>query len=466
MPLQELFMTERTCVADDYRCFVNQLPGRVRSRYHPEFAGWLRQSAWNQREFGRTPEMIVRAQSIEDVADTLRFAGRHRHPLAVRAGGHSYGGCFLRNNSILLDISALDELEVDPRNATAIIGPGVTARVLSAALQRHGLAFPTGHGGNVALSGFLLGGGMGINATAWGGMSVFNIEALDLMTADGQLRHANRDENADLFWAACGAGPNAFFVVVRFYLKCHPLPRAIANHLYQLPYRALDLLLEIIEGKTWDNRLQIMVALMPAQPGQPHNVILNTLAFADSEEENTALQQELTQCLPPDVLTPLAENPHSSFEEIYQQGEGMLVNPRLRSDNIITNAIHQVKQVFDVFLPEQPSGNGITLFVWRGDQRFPDAAYSVTGRFFVSTYLQWDAAGQDDAHFRWLHHLYDRLAPLSCGCYINEFDLEARSTEIERCYTPENWQRLDKLRGQYDPQGVFVDVRQLQQESS
>ncbi|CAI1860960.1 FAD-binding oxidoreductase [Serratia ficaria] len=458
-------MTDNTCCADDHRRFVHQLSGRVRSRYHAEYAGWLRQSAWNQRDFGRAPEMIVRAQSAEDVAETLRFAGRHRHAVSVRAGGHSYGGCFLRSNGILLDISALNELEVDPEAARVRIGPGVTARELSAALMPHGLAFPTGHGGNVALSGFLLGGGMGINSAAWGSMSVFNIEALDLITADGQLRRVSRHEEPDLFWAARGAGPAAFFVVVSFYLKCHPLPRAIANHLYQLPYGQLGPLLEAIDGRAWDARLQIMVALTPPQPGQPHNIILNTLAFTDSEEESAALQREFIQQLPRSAVTPLLENPHGGFEEIFQQGEGMLINRRFRSDNIITNAIHQVKGVLDELLPQQPSPNGITLLVWRGEQHFPDAAYSVTGRFFVSTYLQWNDAGSDEQHRRWLHKLYDQLQPLSCGCYINEFDLEARSGQIQRCFAPENWQRLGQLRLDHDPQGVFADVRLLQRES-
>ncbi|WP_327214692.1 hypothetical protein N0K21_15290 [Yersinia aleksiciae] len=305
---------------------------------------------------------------------------------------------------------------------------------------------------------------MGINATTWGGMSVFNIESMDLITADGQLRHVSPDEEPDLFWAARGAGPNAFFVVVRFYLKCHPLPRAITNNIYQLPYSALNLLLEFIEAKSGDTRLQIMIAITPPQPNQQSTIVLNTIAFTDTIVESTALQQEFIQHIPHDIITPLALDPESSFEKIYQQGEGMLVNRRFRSDNIITNAIHQVKQVIDTFLPEQPSPNGITLLVWRGEQRFPDAAYSVRGRFFVSTYLQWDDASDDDDNCRWLQNFYDRLAPLSSGCYINEFDLESRSDQIERCYAPESWQRLQHLRQLADPMSIFADIRFLAQE--
>ncbi|MGQ8775231.1 FAD-binding oxidoreductase [Serratia sp. NA_112.1] len=457
-------MKETNCYADSYRSFTLQLAGRVRSRYHPEYPGWLRQSAWNKRNFGRMPEMIVRAQSVEDVVDTINFAYQHRHPLSVSAGGHSYSGCFLRNNSILLDISALREIQVDPDNSLAQIGPGVTARELSHQLKRYGLAFPTGHAGQVALSGFLLGGGMGINTTAWGGMSVFNIEAVDLITADGQLCHASAEENIDLFWAARGAGPNAFFVVVRFYLKCHPMPKAIANHVYQLPYNALSILLEVIEGQTWDPRIQIMIGLMHPQPDQPHTLILNIIAFTDNEQESAALQRSLIQLIPSYLITVLTELPNSSFEDIYLQGEGMLIGRHFRSDNIITDRIQAVGRVFDVALPEQPSPAGITLLTWRGEQTFPDAAYSVKGRFFVSTYLQWYEEQDDLANRQWLLSLYDKLAELSCGSYINEFDLESRAQQVECCYLPKNWQRLCELRQQYDPFEIFINVKFLQDE--
>jgi hypothetical protein len=79
-------MKDNAYCADAYRCFVHHLQGRIRSRYHPEYSGWLRQSTWNRREFGRMPEMIVRAETVADVVETVRFAERHRHPISVRAG--------------------------------------------------------------------------------------------------------------------------------------------------------------------------------------------------------------------------------------------------------------------------------------------------------------------------------------------------------------------------------------------
>lgn len=457
-------MTENVQSVDAYRCFVHRLAGRVRSRYHPEYSGWLRQSAWNRRDFGRLPEIIVRAADVDDALETVRFAAGQGHPLSIRSGGHSYAGCFLRHNSILLDVSALNDITVEPDAMRAIVGPGATSRQLTRALDAHGLAFPTGHGGEVALGGFLLGGGMGINSAAWGGMSVFSVEAVDLITADGRRLHASATHNPELFWAVRGAGPNAFFVVTHFYLRCYPRPQ-IANHAWQLPWQTLGPLLEMIEQQATDPRLQIMLGILPPRDGNPPFLMLNTLAFADSADECQRLQQDFMRHIPAAQRTLLSENLHGSFEEIYQQGEAMLTHERVRSDNIVTDRIYEVTRVLDEQLPSQPSPDGMTLIVWRGQQQYPDAAWSAAGRFFVSSYLQWDSPDQDEENRRWLSQLYDRLAPLSCACYINEFDLEGRSDRLERCYAPPHWQRLLALRQRYDPDGLFVDVRGLAQES-
>ncbi|KNE88519.1 hypothetical protein PSTG_18077, partial [Puccinia striiformis f. sp. tritici PST-78] len=190
-------------------------------------------------------------------------------------------------------------------------------------------------------------------------------------------------------------------------------------------------------GKDWDTRLQIAIVLSRPEKNQPKTLILNTLAFADSEEESAALQAGLIQNIPVNLITLLAKTTCKGFDDIHQQYASMQTGRRFRSDNIITDQIQLATAVLDVFLPEQPAQDGITRLVWRGKQTFPDAAYAVKGQFLVSTYLQWDDAKDDDANHRWLVHLYDRLAALSCGYYINEFDLEARSGNVERCYTSE-----------------------------
>lgn len=452
-----------TIDADDFRVFPRGLDGKARSRHHPEYAGWHRALSWNGRGFERYPEYIVRAQSIHDVAYTVDFARRHDLPISVRGSGHSYAGCFLRNTGILLDLSALREIQIDPVARVATVQPGVTARELSAALAAHGLAFPTGHAGEVGLGGFLLGGGLGINSRAWGGMSTFNLRAIDLVNADGESLHADEQHHAELLWAARGGGPGLFFVVTRFYLDCWPLPASITINTYLAKFSALPELWAQIERAQPDPSLQVMLAVIAhnEESGAEEygrQVVLNTIAFADSPTQARSLHESLASGIAPGLLQTLSQDEACDFESIYRSSDSMLVCKRYRTDNILTDRIDEAIAILSAHLPAQPSPATLTLMVWRGTPGLPDAAYSACGRVFVSTYAQWDRAENDEANRVWLQSLYDDLSAVARASYINEFDLEARSAQARRCYAAANWTRLRELRARHDPGGVFHDV--------
>ncbi|SDY80007.1 FAD/FMN-containing dehydrogenase [Lysobacter sp. yr284] len=443
--------------ADDFRVFPRHLDGKARSRHHAEYAGWHRDACWNGRRFERFPEYIVRAQSIADVGHSIDFARRHGLSVSVRGRGHSYAGCFLRDNGLLLDLSALDRIDVDPAARMAAVQPGVSARQLAQALAPHGLAFPTGHGGDVGLSGFLLGGGLGINFRAWGGMSAFNLRALDLIGADGELLHADAEHHPQLFWAARGGGPGLGFVAVKFYLDCQPLPACITGSSAHTGLDRLGALLQAVERADPPPALQVMIAVVPHGDGL--QAALSTLAFADTAQQAQALHAALFSRLPAGLVEPLARDQPSSFEAIYRQSEAMLVSRRYRCDNVLTDRGAEAARILAAHLPLRPSPASVPLLIWRGEPRLPDAAFSARGRWFVSTYAQWDAERDDEANRRWLKALYDELAGVASGAYINEFDLEERSAQVERCFAPANWARLRELRRRCDPDGVFHDVR-------
>jgi FAD/FMN-containing dehydrogenase len=411
----------------------------------------------------------VKAASEADVVRTVDFARTHGLSVSVRGGGHSYSGCFLREGGILLDLSAMREITVDASKRLAIVQPGVTSRQLSQALAQHDLAFPTGHAGGVAISGFLLGGGVGVNSVAWGGMSVFNVAAMDVVTADGQTRHLSSESETDLFWAARGGGPALFFAVIRFYLRCYLLPRAIVTSEYRVRFGQIGALLEQIERAQPDPRLQVMLAIVPSQGGPIADcgraVLLNTIAFADSAPQASALNSRLVSGLADGLITPLGEGRTTSFESLYERFDAMLISERYRTDNILTDRPQQAVRILASHLPDQPSGASLPLIIWRGTQTFPDAAYSAKGRFFLSTYAQWNDARDDEINRAWLKRLYDDLEEAASGCYINEFDIETRAAETARCFSPENWRRLAELRRRYDPDGVFHDVTTLRNRS-
>src|SRR5262245_3724643 len=170
--------------------------------YEPTRRGML----WNAWKPARFPDLIVRASSEQDVVAAVTFARSRGLKIAVRASGHSWCGSPLHNGGLLLDLSQLREVSIDPEARTAAIGPGVSSHGLASALAGHALGFPVGHCGHVGLSGFLLSGGLGSNSGVWG-PACLSVTGVEAVTADGQLTRADEGQNAALFWAVRGAGP-------------------------------------------------------------------------------------------------------------------------------------------------------------------------------------------------------------------------------------------------------------------
>lgn len=187
-------------------------------------------------------------------------------------------------------------------------------------------------------------------------------------------------------------------------------------------------------------------------------VMLNTIAFADSPVHAQALHAPLAPQMSAGLIRAIEVDQPSDFESIYRQGDAMLVSRRYRTDNILTDRGDDAVAILAAHLPSQPSSATLPLLIWRGASSWSDAAYSASGRWFFSTYAQWNEDADDEANRGWLKSLYDQLATVASGCYINEFDLEERSGSAHRCYSTENWSRLRQLRRRYDPHGVFHDV--------
>lgn len=441
---------------DDFRAFSQSLEGKVRSRHHAEYASWYYTTAWNGRAFERYPEYIIRAASVGDVVKTVDFARNHGLGIGAKGTGHSYAGSFFHCGGVLLDLSLLNELEVLPEQGIAIAGPGVTGVQLTRALALHGLAFPTGHGGTVGISGFLLGGGLGINCDAWGGMSTFNIQAVDVVMADGQMLHADEQQNPELLWAARGAGPCLFFAVVRFYLKCWPAPKKIVNRAYPFATADLPQVLHALVTRKHDVRLQVMVAV----GGDAENLgaSLSASAFCANQEEADALHGELFAAVTEWVGDTFTEQAFSGFEPFYWQTERALVSKRYRADNVATSDVQAMPELLVSALKQRPSVGTFSLIILRPPHAYPDAAFSLTGDFLVSTYAQWNDENQDNDNRDWLKALYDQLGTLATGSYINETDLEARPAAVSRCFSESAWRRLRELRQHHDSDGLFPCV--------
>jgi FAD/FMN-containing dehydrogenase len=208
-----------------------RIKGDVHTIHSAGFPAVRDEMVWNALKPDRSPDVIVRVKGDLDVVEAVHFARENGLKLAVRGGGHSWGGLALRRGGMTIDLSALSKSEINASARTAVIQPAISNRELARRLGEFGLAFPIGHCPTVKASGYLLNGGMSWNMSRWG-PACLSVQAIEMVTADGKRIRADATENSDLFWAARGCGPGMFAVATRFYLKCYSLPKAITVSTY------------------------------------------------------------------------------------------------------------------------------------------------------------------------------------------------------------------------------------------
>jgi FAD/FMN-containing dehydrogenase len=211
-------MSTQTTVADAARQELGpKLSGTL---VGPEDSGYDEARKVYNAMIDRRPAVIAYAQNTADVAATIAFARDHDLLLAVRGGGHNGGGLGVVDDGVVLDLSGLDSVEVDPANRTVRAGGGCVWNQVDAATHEHGLATPCGIISSTGVGGLTLGGGIGHLSRGYG-LTIDNLLEAELVLADGSQARASADENQDLFWAIRGGGGN-FGVVTSFKFRSHP----------------------------------------------------------------------------------------------------------------------------------------------------------------------------------------------------------------------------------------------------
>ncbi|MEU3618145.1 FAD-binding oxidoreductase [Streptomyces sp. NPDC006872] len=410
-------------------------------------------AVWNERKPDRYPDVIVLADSEQDVVAAVRLARREGLAIGIRSGGHSWVGNGVRDGGMLLDLSRLQDVRVDPLTGTAAVQPAAKGPALLDQLAPHGLFFPTGHAPTVGIGGFILGGGYGWNSRRLG-PACLSIQAIDVVLADGTLVHATDETHPDLMWAARGSGPGFFGVVTRFHLALHNLPRRILRTVHTYP---LDLRDEVL---AWSHatleRLSPTVefsAKIGFAPGLDRQTVsVTATAFCETDENPLALLEE----------APFRERAirwtvaqETTMAELYDYADRM-TPPGMRwaldgiwTDEPVEKLLDAARPLFDS-VPDTTSH--VLWMLWSGHPQRADACWSSQGKVYLSPNAGWTDPAEDLAHERWAHgHLAD-LQHLSTGLQFSDNNLADR---FDHGLSPANSARLEEIRAAYDPDGVF-----------
>jgi FAD/FMN-containing dehydrogenase len=401
----------------------------------------------------------VLAASEADAVAAVRLATEEGLTVTVRSGGHSWAGNHLRDGAVLIDLSALGGHEVDEAAMTARVQPGCRGNELLDALGRSELFFPAGHCPGVGLGGYLLQGGYGWNGRLHG-PACMSVDAIDVVTADGELVRADETQNADLLWAARGAGPGFFGVVTAFHLRLQRRPRVTANALVAYPASALaDVFAWAQEiAPRVPRTMELMLIVHRDEAGEVEIAVTAPVLVDDEAEARAAL--ELLQSCPvlgaaklnvPYVELALADlyaGVHASYPDEH----------RYAVDNMWTSApataLTPGLERIAATLPSAPShmlwmnwGPGATPAPPRGDM-----AYSCEDDTYIALYAVWQDPALDEANLAWATDSMRAMEPLASGIQLADENLGRRPA---RFAGEQQMRRLDELRRARDPDGRF-----------
>jgi len=411
-------------------------------------------AVWNGM-IDRRPALIAYCAKRQDVIEAVDFARTTGILTAVRSGGHNIAGASLCDGGLVIDLSPMNRVTVDPASRTARAEGGALLADLDAATQAHGLATTTGVNSDTGLIGLTLGGGIGRLGRKHG-LSCDNMLSAEIVTADGQVLNASEHENADLFWGLRGGGGN-FGIVTAITYRLHRLgPTVLAGSLvyeWKSVHDALRLYAEFSAAAP--DALCADAALI-TMPDGSHGFAISAF-YAGPMDDGERILRPLRQALTPvaDRIGPI------SYVQLQKAGDASF--PRGHRFYWKAQFLREItKAAADALIdrfPSVPSPRSFFVFQQVGGAigRVPRAATAYANRgaaydtFPVSI---WTDPAADEANMAWAREMYGALRPFAMeGVYVNNLGDEG-DDRVKAAYG-ENYDRLVTLKRKYDPNNLF-----------
>lgn len=432
--------------------------GRILEQGHPAFDVSVLNTSFNGLDPGHRPQVLVQANDIIDVIGAVRRANRDNLKISICSGGHSWAQNHLRDGGLLLDLSRLNQVVIDRDHQQAWVGPGCWSVDLDTQLRRQGLFFPVAHAPDVGMGGFLLQGGFGWNSRQLG-LACESVLGIDVVLADGSLVYASADENPDLYWAARGAGPGFFGVVVRYHLRVHPRPAFSGMLMQVFSIRHLEEVFSWADqvGPEVARCVEFQLLITPKAMGlfRPGiEVFAPVLAESWREaREAVAFIKHSAMRSKASFTTPLIP---ASTVHVAWTASRTHFPPRMHwcADNMWTNApvadlMPGLREVANT-LPPAPS-HALWLN-WYPPRQRPDMAFSLEGNRYFAVYGEWKAPEDDTRYLNWATERMQAMAQHSLGIQLADENLGRRPA---RFLGDRQFARLQRIRAQRDPEGRF-----------
>jgi FAD/FMN-containing dehydrogenase len=415
---------------------------------------------WNGAHHGRMPAAVASVTGVADVMAALGFARAHDLPIAVRGGGHSVAGHSTTDGGMLIDLSPMRNVRVDPVARRAFVGPGATWGDVDHEAQQFGLATTGGLVSSTGVAGFTLGGGIGWLMRQYG-LACDNLVGADVVTADGRLVHASATENPELFWGLRGGGGN-FGIVTSFELALHPVgPEIYAGPLF-LPGDAAGDLLRFYRDWAPNAPDSITTAIslatappLPVIPEEWHGkkVAIVIAVTAGPVEDGEALVRDLRTVAEPvaDLIGPMP----------YQFIQGLLDPLWPKGINAYFKGTHLAglsDETIDSFarLHQEAPGPQCEIHVHqmggavaRGDTAYPERSME----YVVNVVTGTPNPAELGANTEWARTVIASAKADETGrAYVNFL---SEASDAEAAYGEEKYARLVALKDEYDPTNVF-----------
>ena len=432
------------------RSLTNSIKGSVITPLDAEYEHLRR--VWNH-DIDKRPQLIVRCSLEDDIRYALEFARTHNLPIAIRGGGHSFAGHGTCQDGIVINLSTMKRLRVDPHNERISLEPGVTGGELDQVTQAFGLAVPLGSCPSVGVVGYATGGGEG-SLTPRFGFGCDSITEARLLNASSEFLTLSSESNQDLFWALRGGGGN-FGIVTRLDFKLHRIETVLSGHLVY-PLKQTKPVLKFINSfvKETPPELYVIVTVLP----KPGEAMLDVgIVWCGNLAEGERVIKPLREFLKPseDSIKP------KRYLDEQQSGSDSPSEGDWCSFRRAGHLRHLDAAVIEVIERDSVRGpdefRGISMVYWHGpwveEPRNNAFGFRRVGfEYWIHAY--WQNPSERSQSSEWVNKFYRDLQPFSTGAvYVN--NLADEGVERVAAAHGKNYERLIAIKRKYDPDNLF-----------